>query len=300
MRHVPLAVAIFVTTVLGAGLGAGKAWSAPFEPATIPEAVGVVGHLDVDALRGTQLFTAVGGQAAVDAALDGAPAKLRSIARSLSRSVRGVSFWRDAEHGAVYVETRDSKSLGHLIAQLPATPAPPIDGFPAYTLDDDSGRPGFGAVYADTLVLADSRDCLERSIRVLAGKAPSLAGSSKLPAATRQGLFVFVTIGDSALGAIQKSAHAKVLQLGLRSVVLDAGESGGQVTATARAEMQSADAVQKAKTILEGVRAMASLSDVPAAQTLLDAVNVTVNGLTLTVSAKLPVADVARLIRKTK
>jgi len=292
MRHVPLAIAILVTAVLGTG----RALSAPFEPATIPDAAGVVGHLNVDALRGTQLFAAVGGQAAVDAALDGAPVKLRSIARSLSRSVRGVSFWRDTDHGAVYIETRDSRSLGHLIAKLPATPAPPIDGFPAYTLDDD-GSHGFCAAYADTLVLADTLDTLERSIRVLAGKAPNLAGSSKLPAATRQGLFVFVTIGDNALGAIQKSAHAKVLQLGLRTVVLDAGESSGFVTATARAEMQSADAVQKAKSILEGVRAMASLSDVPSAHTLLDAISVTVSGLSLIVSAKLPVAEVARLIR---
>jgi hypothetical protein len=281
-------------------LGAGPALSAPFEPATIPDAVGVAGHLDVDVLRGTQLFAAVGGQAAVDAALDGAPTKLRSIARSLSRSVRGVSFWRDGDHGAVYIETRDSKSLGHLIAQLPATPAPAIDGFPAYTLDDDSGSHGFCAVYAHTLVLADSLDSLARSLRVLGGKAANLAGSSKLPASTRQGLFVFVTIGDNALGAIQKSAQAKVLQLGLRAIVIDAGESAGYVSATARAEMQSADAVQKAKAILDGVRAMASLSDVPSAQTLIDAVNVTVSGLTLTVSAKLPVAEVARLIRQTK
>lgn len=297
MRNVSLAIATLATMALGAG----PVLAAPFEPATIPDTVDVVGHLDVDAVRGTQLFAAIGGQAAIDAAideaLDDAPAKLRPIARALSRSVRGVSFWHDADHGAVYVEAGDSRSLGQLIAQLPATPAPPINGFPAYVLGDDAN--GFCAVYGRTLVLSDSRDALERSIRVLARKAPSLANSGKLPAVTRQGVFVFVTIGDDALGAIQKSAHAKVLQLGLRSLVLDAGESGGDVTARARAELASAEAVQKARTILDGVRVMASLSD-PSLQALLDAVTVSASGLTLTVSAKLSVAEVARRIRQAR
>lgn len=298
MRNTSLAVA-----TLAVALATGRAAAAPFDPATIPETADVVGHLDVDLVRRTQLFTAIGGQAAVDVAvdeaLDGAPAKLRPIARSLSRSIRSVSFWRAGDHGAVHVDSGDSRSLGQLIGQIGATPAPPISGFPTYVLGDDGDSEGFGAVYGQTLVLADSRDGLERSIRVLTRKAPSLAGSGKLPAVTGQGVFVFVTLGDDALGAIQKSAHAKVLQLGLRSLVLDAGESGHDVIARARAELQSADAVDKARTILEGVRALASISE-PSAKPLLDAVTLTVSGLTLTVTAKLPVAEAARLIRKAR
>jgi hypothetical protein len=296
MRNISLAVAMLVASVTGAQ----QAHASPFDPATIPDAVGVVGHLDVDALRRTQVFDAAGGQAAIDAALDGAPSKMRSIARTLSRSIRGVSFWHDNEEGAVYVATRDSRSLGRLIAQLPSIPTSPIDGFPTYKLEDDGESHGFCAVYADTLVLAHDLGGLERAIRVLAGKAPSLVGSRKLPAAARQGVFMFVTIGDDALGAIKKSARARVLQLGLRSLVLDAGEAGGFVTATARAEMDSPEAVQKAKTILDGARTMASLSDEPSARSLLDGVSVTSTGTTLVVSAKLPVAEAARWIRDAK
>src|SRR5262249_23496949 len=154
-------------------------------------------------------------------------------------------------------------SLGHLIATLPVKPAPAVDGFPAYTLPADShhGHGGVCAIYGDTLVLSDSVEGLERSIRTLSGKAASLAGSSKLAAGSRPGVFVFVTIGDDMIGAMQKSVRSKVLQLGLRSIVLDVGESAGQVVATARGEMASADAVQKARSILDGVRAMATLSD---------------------------------------
>jgi hypothetical protein len=293
MRHVPLAV--FIALVIS-GFGGGPASAAPFEPAMIPEKVEAVGHLDVDALRKTQLFAAAGGQSAIDAALDEAPVELRPLARSLTRTVRGVSFWRDTAHGAVYVETTDGKSLAQLLPKLPAKPAQAIGGLPVYTMGDSDKR-GYFAALGDTLVLADSVESLERSIHVLRDKAPNLAGSSKLPGPSRQGVFVFVTIGDDLLGAIQKSAHSKVLQLAIRSLVVDVGESAGMVTASARAEMGSADALQKAKSIVDGLRTLASLSDDAAAKTLLDGVTITTNGLTLEVVAKLPAAELAKTIR---
>jgi hypothetical protein len=296
MRHVPLAAFIALATL---GFWGGYAFAAPFEPATVPDQVQVVGHLDVDALRKTQIFVAVGGQAAIDAALDEAPAELRPLAHALARAVRGVSFWRDTDHGAVYVETKDGRSLAQLLLKLPAKPAHAIGGTSAYTMGDGDKR-AFFAAFGETLVLADSAESLERSIHVLGGKIPSLAGSTKLPSASRQGVFVFVTIGDDLLGAIQKSAHSKVLQLAIRSLVVDVGEAAGMVTANARAEMGSADALAKAKSIVDGLRALASLSDDAAARALLDAVTVTTNGLALEVVAKLPVAELAKTIHATK
>ncbi|HEX8110964.1 MAG TPA: hypothetical protein VF516_24695 [Kofleriaceae bacterium] len=276
------------------GVAGGLALATPFEPKMIPDQVQAVGHLDVDALRRTQLFTAAGGQAAIDAALDQAPPKVRPVAHALAATLRGVSFWHSNEHGAVYLETRDAKSLGQLVAQLPATPGQPIDGFPTYTLTGHGTH--FAGIYGDTLVVSDSEDGLQQSIRVLGGHAPSLAGSRALPLSSRQGVFVFVTLGDHLLGAIQKTAHSKMLQLGLRSVVIDISEIAGQLTATAHAEMRSADAVQKATSMLEGLRAMASLSDDPRAQTLVDGVTVTGNGNAVEVVAKLPVGEVVKAI----
>jgi len=296
MRHVPLAAFIALATL---GFWGGHAFAAPFEPATVPDQVQVVGHLDVDALRKTQIFVAVGGQAAIDAALDEAPAELRPLAHSLARTVRGVSFWRDIDHGALYVETRDGKNLAQLLLKLPAKPAHAIGGTSAYTMGDGDKR-AFFAAFGETLVLADSAESLERSIHVLGGKGSNLAGSTKLPSASRQGVFVFVTIGDDLLGAIQKSAHSKVLQLAIRSLVVDVGEAAGMVTANARAEMGSADALAKAKSIVDGLRTLASLSDDAAARSLLDAVTVTTNGLALEVVAKLPVAELAKTIHATK
>jgi len=297
MRHVTLFVFLAV-----AGVGA-RAHATPFEPAIMPEQVEAVGHLDVDALRKTQVFTAVGGQKAIDAAIENAPDDLRVAARALAGSVRGVSFWHDTEHGAMYVETRDSRALAQLIAKAPARRAATVDGVVTYTgikepdhENDHHHGHGFFAAVGDTLVLADNADSLARSIRVLAGHAPSLAGSSKLPAASRNGVFVFVTIGSNALNAIQKSAHSKMLQLSIKSIVADVSETAGVVTANARAEMGSADAVAKAKSIVDGLRTLASLSGEPAQRALLDGVTVTANGLALELVAKLPVTELAKAI----
>jgi hypothetical protein len=291
MRHVTFTVLLAVATL---GAGGRAALATPFEPKMIPDQVQAVAHLDVDALRRTQLFAAAGGQAAIDAALDQAPPQVRPVARALAATLRGVSFWHTADHGAVYLQTRDAKSLGQLIAKLPATPAQPIDGFPTYTIDRHGKH--FAGIYGDTLVVADSEDSLQQSIHVLAGHAPSLAGSKALPLSTRQGVFVFVTLGDHLLESLHKTAHSKMLQLALRSVVIDVSEIAGQLTATAHAEMRSADAVQKATSMLEGLRAMASLSDDPRAQALIDGVTVTGNGNAVEVVAKLPVSEIAKVI----
>lgn len=294
MRHVTFSALLVVATL---GAGGRLALATPFEPKMIPDQVQAVGHLDVDALRRTQLFSAAGGQAAIDAALDEAPPQVRPVARALAATLRGVSFWHSAEHGAVYLQTRDAKSLGQLIAKLPATPGQPIDGFPTYTITAHD-NPHFAGIYGDTLVVSDSEDSLQQSLHVLSGHAASLAGSKALPLASRQGVFVFVALGDHLLNSLQKTAHSKMLQLALRSVVVDVGENAGQLTATAHAEMRSTDAVQKATSILEGLRAMASLSDDPMAHTLVDAVTVTSNGNAVEVVARLPVSAIATVINQ--
>jgi hypothetical protein len=293
MRHVTLLVFLAI-----AGVGT-RAHATPFEPATVPEQVEAVGHLDVDALRKTQVFAALGGQKAIDAAIDDAPAELRSLARSVTGTARGISFWRDTEHGAVYLETRDGRGLAQLLAKAPVKRGATVDGVATYTggKTDDHG---FLAAVGDTLVLADTADSLAQSIRVLGGHAASLAGSSKLPAASRTGVFVFVTIGSNALNAIQKSAHSRVLQLAIKTIVVDVGEAAGSVTVNARAEMGSADALQKAKSILDGLRALASLSVPPAQRALLDGVTVTASGLALEVVAKVPVGELAKAIESHK
>src|SRR3954469_21963245 len=116
MRHVMPALVFALAGFVGASRGA---YATPFEPGTIPDQIEAVGHLDADALRKTQLFNALGGQAALDDHLDHAPPAARPIVRTSARSLRVVSFWKDGERGAVYLETRDGPGLTLAIARLP-------------------------------------------------------------------------------------------------------------------------------------------------------------------------------------
>jgi hypothetical protein len=61
--------------------------------------------------------------------------------------------------------------------------------------------------------------------------------------------------------------------------------------------MRTAEAVQKARSIVDGLHTLASLSDEPMIGTLLDGVTVTTNGLALEVVAKLPVSQLAAMIQ---
>lgn len=290
MRHVTL------TVVLAFATGGSRLASAtPFEPATVPDSVQAIGHVDVDALRKTQIFATVGGQAAIDAALDDAPPEMRPLARAVTQSLRGVSFWHGADHGALYLETRDGRALSQMLGKMPMKPTRSVDGSPVFSIAH-GGSPHFAAVFGDTLVLADSDDSLDQSIHVLAGKAASLAGSNKLPVSSRQGVFLFVTLGDNMLGAIQKAAHSKVLQLGLRTLSIDVGEAGGTMNINARADMRTADALQKARSIVEGLRSLASLSDEPQVAALVNGLTITSSGLGLDISARVPVATLAMII----
>src|SRR5262249_37050850 len=307
MHHVSIAIA-FATLSIG-----GLAEATPFEPATIPQQAEAAGHLDADALRTTQLFAALGGQSVFDSSIGKLPDELRPLAAPLMRTLRGVSFWRASDHGALYVETRDGRTLAALLAKAPIKAGAPGDGIATYTADENAiphnvhhhhaNAPphhahdhGFIGAYGDTLVLADSYDSLAQSLRVLAGRAPNLAGSRALTTRARSGVFVFVTVGDNMLGAVSKTSHSKLMQLGAKSIVIDVGESGGIVNANVHADLSTADALAKAKSIVEGMRAMASLSDEPRVKKVLDNLNVSTNGLALEITGRWTVADVKELI----
>ena len=296
--------------------GSSQAFATPFEPSTVPAHVEAIGHLDVDALRHTQIFALLGGDKAIETAIgehrlvrkslsgladlakDQAadPTDLRQIARSIAASARGITFWYENDHGAVYLQTRDAHALAALVAQARFARVGAVDGIPTYANKDPEFDSGFVAPVGDTLVLADTTDSLERSIHVLTGRGASLAGTTALPSATRSDIFVFVTIGRDALSTIQKSARAKILQLPIKSLVIYVGESSGVVTAAARAEMGSADALQKAKGIVEGLHALASFSDDASARALLDHVTIAASGLALDVVVSVPVTDLASAI----
>src|SRR3954463_4738879 len=142
-------------------LAGGRAFASPFQPSTVPKEAEVVGHLDVDALRTTQIFAAMGGEAAIDQAVEHAPPAVRSVARALARSACGVTFWRDGEHGAVQIESTDGRAVAKLLAKLPVGAEADIDGVATFSVGEGDS-PAHVAISGATLVAADDVKSLKR------------------------------------------------------------------------------------------------------------------------------------------
>jgi hypothetical protein len=87
----------------------------------------------------------------------------------------------------------------------------------------------------------------------------------------------------------QRAALIETEQAGPRGLSLN--HDGDIIHAPAKAPRN------KAKSILDGLHTLASLSDDLTARALLDRVTVTANGLALEVVAKLPVAELAKTIQ---
>lgn len=299
MRQLSLAAA-----AVSIALAGGVAAAAPFEARLIPEQAQGVAHLDVEALRRTQLFAAVGGQGAIDKVLKEAPADVRPLADAFIRSVRGVSFWIDGDDSAVLLRVGDSRAVAQLLAKPPAKISVKVTrspgGYTIYAAGDKGDDPAQIAISGDTIVISKDVASVDRSLRVIEGKARGLAASSKLANGRRNGVFFLATLDDALLDHIQKKAQSKLLQLAIRSVDLDIGESAGVLTASARALMGTAEALQHAKGLLEGLRAVGALSGEPELKQLIDRVTMSTNGLTLEITAKLPVAQLAKMIEHTK
>ena len=223
------------------------------------------------------------------------PEEATAFRASLSGELVGLGISIEYQDGEPVIVAPIKDSPAEKAGLLPGDVIVEIDGVPTLAIQ---GGDHFAAAVGDTLVLADSDDSLAASIRALGGKTATLAGAAKLPLSTRQGVFVFVTLGDDLLGAMQGAVQSKLLQLGLRSLVLDVGEAGGMITASARADLRTAEAVAKARSILEGLRAMASLADEPEVRMLVDGLTLTTTGQTLEVNAKIPVAEVAKAVQQ--
>ncbi|HEY4240496.1 MAG TPA: hypothetical protein VGM88_11810 [Kofleriaceae bacterium] len=294
MRHLILPFA-FV------GILAVPAVAAPFEPATIPDTALAVGHVDIDLARKTNLY------AAVDAAgltkphgLDGMPPELAALVPQLTKALRGVSFWRGPEFGALYIETNDARLIAQVIAKLPASGMPitaskTVDGAPTWSFKGHD-KDGYLATVGATVILANSPETLEQSIKALDGHGGNLAGSRKLTSPLRSGVFVFVTVGNDLIDEMQKSSHAKIMQLPMKSIAFDVSESGTTMIGNLHAEMANPDAVAKATSIVNGIIALGSLSDDDDAKALLKGVTVTTSGNNVDVVAKLPEAQLTKLL----
>lgn len=297
MRRLSLAL----VSTLGLALTAPPAVATPFDARRIPAVADAVGHIDVDALKTTQLYARFGSKLAPDEVSKDMPPQLRALVIALVKSARGVSFWmQDTDNGAIYVETSAPAEIQRLMAALPARGARTIAGKRVQVVVHDK-KDVLLVMLGNTVVFTQRPEIMRRSIQAIGGTIKSVASSNKLPRATARGVFFFAALGGSVLDNIKKGASSTMMQVDMRSLLIDAAETRGKVAMHVRAEMTTVDAPQKAKSVLEGLRALASLADeAKQVRPLLDRLRVTTRGKTLEVALDMPASELVKVLESMK
>lgn len=133
----------------------------------------------------------------------------------------------------------------------------------------------------DIVVLAGSTKSLELALDVLAGREPGIFPDSPLSGKVAAGTVAMLRV--AGLSEAELPGRLQMLRQ-VKSLRFAAGENKSDMFLRAEAEMNDTETAGRAKTMLEGFRAMAegAIRDNPDARKMLDALKVTSDGKTLT------------------
>ena len=110
-------------------------------------------------------------------------------------------------------------------------------------------------------------------------------------------MFAVVALGTSILDQVKQSASSALLKTDITSLAIDVGEFGPDLRAKAVAVMSDADGAQKVKSVIDGLIALASLSnDIKLPRPITDYVSVKVSGATVELDATFPTAELKKLM----
>ncbi|MBI1176161.1 hypothetical protein GC207_01840 [bacterium] len=267
-------------------------------------------HLDVDALRKTQLgsnlLKRVVDEAGEDLKED-AHIDLPAILKNTSSVMAYGTDFKSGKDGKGVLIWQGSKEIeqiasGFLVQQAEATKAGSGNvklvregAEPVYAFGDDMNimvRPGGG------LVLGRSIDQIDLATKVLEGKASSLQTKdtfkeySPLP-----GGFFFLALADGFAKEAQVPAQASVLKLtdGGR---LALGETNGKLRLQLSLKAQSKEVTQQIQQVVQGILAVATMTqgDNPDLQNLIRDTKVSVEGQRVSVDLSVPVETALKQI----
>jgi hypothetical protein len=257
-----------------------------------------VGHVDVDAMRGSTLV-----RKAWDKAMELRPAAKDHLAKihellgvDLAADLHAITVYGKVvgkEDGVMIVQAKlDRAKLEAMAAKAPEHKVVEAGPYKIHSwLHDDHGhkKPVAGAIQADDrLVLAGSVDEVKAALAVIDGKSSAMADDGPLrgravPGATA----VFRVVGIYEAKLPGDPAMAKQME----SYRFTMGEIDGKVFYRARATMTNEEVVGQLKTVLDGFLALGQIHVKGDAQgkSLLDATKVATEGKNVTVTFSAPV-----------
>jgi len=323
MNRIVLHCAALCTAVAALG---DPAAAGGFDPSRVFGDARLVVHVDVEALRGSQLLKAIGTEPIRESL------ELDELERSLERELReaglepfegslatsvieGVSAVTVAcrsveDTRGVWIVSADS-SLDPLFAlalRHPSHRSLSEDGLEVHTWT--GGCAEELALYASKrgderiYVFASDREELLHGVRALIGQESSAAGGAAvLSRRPRPGAFLFVEAAEVPWLSGYPSAHAaRDLAQGLS---LEVGESASELYAVATVQSASPEDALDLSAVLDGVRAFARLAcgqegAPPAARQWLDALNVNILGSAVEVELRYELQRLTEDLRRSE
>lgn len=289
-----------VTALAALLLVAPRAHATPLDLGQVPADAGAVIHVDVDALRQTSLYaplTAVLAAQQIDA-------PIRTMVDAVLDTSAGLTIWLQDAKGGHGQDDNDEALLLDFPAGSPQ-PARLVQTFALMThatqahgrYTSKDGKVVF-AVDGSRIVLADRAAILDKALAVLHGKAPAMTAKMLPGGAPPRGVFLLVALGTSVLDQVKQSANSALLKTDITSLAVNVGEVGGELRARAVALMSTADGAQKIKSVVDGLVALASLSNqIKLPRPITDYVATKVSGATVELDVKVPTAELKKLLQ---
>ncbi|HUS68895.1 MAG TPA: hypothetical protein VMZ28_30370 [Kofleriaceae bacterium] len=295
MKTLILAASVALVALLGLPRPAA---ASPFDASRVPATAEGVGHVDVDALRKTTIYSLVSAKLLKDGKLDIDP-KMRPIATALMNSAQGVTFWMGNDTGAAIVKLSSTTLVKPLLDKM-ATPKTVTIGGKSVARYKIQGETTQIALVGDLLVISGDDPSIARTLDVVTGKAKSIA-KGKVPAPTANGVFFFASLGDKLLDKVKKAAESQTLKVDMTALTIDVGEVSAELRGRVRAVMATAENAQKVKGVVDGLLALASLADeAQKVEAILKRISVTVNGKALEIAVSIPSAELLKIAETMK
>ena len=300
------ATAVFVVLV---ALPAG-ARATPIDTARIPAEADGVGHVDMDALRRTQLHRLLAPKLMVHVNSGHENPASRNLVKALIDSVQSVSFWiTKNDAGAVLVQVPDARRIQALLDKLPRRGPIKVAGVNVYrySLDGKAPHPkddddSLIALVGNTFILSDDTTSLAKAINAASRRGPTLASTrAVVDGALERGVFFFTSLNAKMLDKVKDAAQSQTLRINMSGLTVNVGEVNAQVRVKVKLTMGTPQEAQQIKSMVEGVLALVSMSDEAAeVRPLAKTLKVTTVGKAVEMNASMGAAELVKLIESKK
>jgi hypothetical protein len=298
-----------MSAVAGVGLWLGNANldAAPFEPKKVPEGAKWVLHVDMDALRITEVWKLIDGEIAKNAAAD---TKLGEIEQFTGIkfpeglhdvTLYGLGFSEDAAVITISAGMDQGRLIGFL-QQNPNFKSEKHGEKDVFTWIDESGKRMYGTFYDDkTAAISQSSDAIKTFIDTRAGVKKGLSNDSPLAAGAKPGLVAYMAGKD--LAQLKEAAQNPQIQEA-ELIWFGAEERGADVALYASLTTKTADTANQLRMLAEGGKALLALQmkdpkTDPSAKMLgemLQRVTTKVEGSTLSADGKVSLGVIRKLM----